>query len=429
MIRNLDRLGTYLMAAAIAVCGYYAVRFWLAERILDVDPTESGLKRAVQWNPRGDYYHYLLAINYRDALDTQDLDAAVSEFQSAIKLNPRNWSYHNELAVAREFKGDWGAAEVGFQKALHLNPRSADLHWHLANFYVRRENAPAAAREFRAAVELDAAKLNPAASRLAALGLTEEEIAEKLVPLRQADLLNFLDFTLDRLQSQPERAVSIGRRLWEKLEKTPQREFVKIPSAYRYLDFLLKQNYLDDARRTWFTALRLASRDLQEDDEESKIVFNGGFERESVNGGLDWVFVEDPAVEFTYDREERFRGLVSLRMDFSGKANPDFSGLQQTVILPAGRLTLSFAAKCKDITSDQGISLEVHSLRDNSLLARSTNVFGSQPWSRFSVDFEVPRATAASIVVRRYPSQKFDGSLGGSLWLDEVEIFKKGEKN
>ncbi len=76
----------------------------------------------------------------------------------------------------------------------------------------------------------------------------------------------------------------------------------------------------------------------------------------------------------------------------------------------------------ENITSDQGIYFEIRSYPGNQLLARSDAVRGDQSWRRISTAFRTDRPMAASLALRRDPSKKFDNLLGGSLWLDEIQV-------
>ncbi|MEJ2080735.1 MAG: tetratricopeptide repeat protein [Acidobacteriota bacterium] len=98
-------------------------------------------------------------------------------------------------------------------------------------------------------------------------------------------------------------------------------------------------------------------------------VFNGGFEAEPLGGGFGWVLPRDSRIYYERDYRERFEGMASLRIEFGGESNPDYTGPHQMLILPAGRLRLEFTARSEGITSDQGISVELVVLADRRRLA------------------------------------------------------------
>jgi len=111
-----------------------------------------------------------------------------------------------------------------------------------------------------------------------------------------------------------------------------------------------------------------------------------------------------------------------LRIDFAGESNLNYRGLQQKLLLPAGRFQLSFCVMSEEINSDQGVLMELRSYPDNKLLASSEPVLGNRSWSRIKQEFEAEQPVAAYVQLRRYPSEMFNNILSGRLWIDEVSI-------
>jgi hypothetical protein len=235
------------------------------------------------------------------------------------------------------------------------------------------------------------------------MGATLEEIGGKLVPETRPALLAFINFAIRHDGGE------LAWQMWERWERAPAVPGFQISQTFGYLNFLLKRGQLDRARRVW----QLSGED---------VVFNGGFEEQALNGGMDWVLPNHPEVYYEYDHLTRFEGAASLRIDFAGKSNLNYSGLRQNLILPAGRHELSFVVRSENITSDQGLYFE---LRSSEMLAKSEEISGTQAWRRLTQEFEVDRPTAASLVLRRRPSEKFDNILGGRVWIDKVEIKKQ----
>ncbi len=440
---KLERIGAYLLAVLVLGFAVKAYWLWMAELVVDANPTLEGYAEALTWNPGSDEYHAIRGASLRSSLDKQDLEAAVAEFEKAIALNPRIWLHHLDLAVTHELLGDFEATKTSFAEALRLNPHNTGLRWQVANFYLRRADLAAAMREFRAAVELDPSRLKLAANRLQAMGVSVEDVAEELVPSQRAQLLDFLYFVLGQSDLESERAAGLAWGSWERWQLAPAEESFRIRSLFRFIDSLLRRSELERAAEVWEVGLRetgevekqevvrqseeVAGRRSQvagqEEEEAGRgVVFNGGFESRALLGGLDWVLPNHAEVYYEEDYRTRFQGLVSLRIDFSGTSNLNYRGLRQNLILPAGELQLDFVAMSENITSDQGIYFEIRSYPGNQLLARSDAVRGDQSWRRISTAFRTDRPMAASLALRRDPSKKFDNLLGGSLWLDEIQV-------
>jgi tetratricopeptide (TPR) repeat protein len=407
--------------------GGWGIRLWTAERIVQAQPTVEGYAEALRWNPGSDEYHAAIGVSYRDLLEGQDLDAAVRELRKAVELKPLVWTHYVDLAVAQEIKGDFEAAASSFREAVRLNSHNSRVRWQAGNFYLRRHMLAEAVEEFQAGLEAAPDTLTFATDRLNAAGVPLPEIGERLLPPKRTALISFLNLVIKQPESDPESAERLAWQTWQRWERAPAESQFQVRGVFRYLDYLLRSGELEKARRVWEVGCairdsKLEIRDWKSEEQAGEVVFNGGVEREALNGGLDWVIPENPEVHYAYDQQTRFQGNTSLRIDFAGRSNLDYRGLRQSVILPAGRLQLSFAAKSENITSDQGVCFEVRSYPDNSLLARSDPILGARPWSRMTVEFKTDRPCAAQLALRRYRSEKVDCLLGGRLWIDDVKI-------
>jgi len=415
---KLKILGTWMLAIVMLGMAVWAFRLWMGERVAATDPTIDGYARALAWNPYSDEYHAILGEGYLDRVEGFDLDAAIREFQHAIELRPGVWTYHTALAGALEMRGDFAGVEESFRKAQELNPNNATLHWRVGNYFMRRNELDRAIGQLRAAVELEPERLGLAADRLSAMGAPVEEIGEKLVPPNRPELLAFLNFTLKRLESEPGRADALCWKTWNRWLKAPAVRTFRISGLFRYIQWLIRQSELDKAREVWRTGLHEAELKVP----DRSIVFNGGFETDTLGGGFDWVIPKYKEVYYEFDRATRFKGGTSLRIDFSGQSNLAFHGPRQTVILPAGTFELTYVVKSEGITSDQGIYVYVRSFEDSRVLAQSGKVKGTREWLRVKCDFRIDRPTAVELAFERDRSEKFNNLLGGSVWIDEVKI-------
>jgi tetratricopeptide (TPR) repeat protein len=414
----LKTIGTWMLGIVMLGMAVWAFRLWMGERIASTDPTINGYTKALAWNPYSDEYHAILGEGYRDQMEGYDLDASLREFERAIELRPGVWTYYAALAGAREMKGDFAGAEESFRKAQELNPHNATLHWRVGNYFMRRNKLDRAILQLRAAVELEPGRLSLAADRLYAMGASVEEIGEKLVPPNRPELLAFLNFILKRLDSEPERAEALSWQTWNRWMEAPAVRPFRVNGLFGYIRWLIRHSQFDEAREVWRTGLREA--ELGEHDRS--IVFNGGFETEVLGGGFDWVIPKHEEVYYEFDRATRFKGGISLRIDFSGQSNLAFSGPWQTIILPAGNFELSYVIKSEEITSDQGIYMDLRSVEDLQVLAQSKKVKGTREWSKIICKFQTNRPKVVELTIKRDKSEKFDNLLGGSVRIDEVKI-------
>jgi tetratricopeptide (TPR) repeat protein len=415
---RLKTVGTWLVGIAALATAAWAFRLWMAETIVAEDPTIEGYTRALAWNPGSDEYHAILGGGYRDLVEGYDLDAAVRELERAVALRPGAWTHHATLAATLEMKGEFEEAEDSFRKALELNPRNVTLLWLEGNYFLRRGNLDRATAAFRSAVELEPGRLDFAADRLHAMGVSVEEIGEKLVPGNRIELLAYLNFSLGQLEDDPGRADALVWRTWTRWVEAPAQGYFSVNGIFPYIGRLVQQGRFDRAREVWRTGLHEAG--LAEPG--PAVVYNGGFETEALGGGFDWVMPKQEEVYCEYDRKTRFQGGASLRIDFAGESNPAFLGPRQTLILPVGTFRLSFVARSEGITSDQGIYLSLRSLDDLRPLARSEPLRGTREWAKIQCPFQTQRPVAAELAVMRDASEKFGSDLAGKVWIDDVKI-------
>jgi hypothetical protein len=254
----ISRIGTYLLVLLMLGLGVWSFRLWMGERIIEANPSVESYVKALRWNPSSDDYHAVLGISYRDLVDGQDLEAAVRELKTAVEIRPSVWIYHQSLAMAYEMKGEFNEAEDSFREALQLAPHNANLQWQVANFYMRRQNIPETVNQFRAAVELDPGNMTFAANRLAALGVTLEDISKELVPQRRQDLLRFLSFVLGHRKDDPERIMNLSWETWQRWEQASPDASFNIRNLFGFIDYLIREGELEKARYVWEVGLQEA---------------------------------------------------------------------------------------------------------------------------------------------------------------------------
>ncbi len=420
------RLLGFLAAGAAVAAALWAGKLYQAERLISGDLSESSLRSALEWNPHSDKGHFLLGLLLRDAAEGQDLPGSIAAFRRAAEINPLNWKYHQELARTCELAEEAEAAAEAFGEAVRRNPNSPEIRWEKANFLLRRGETAAAAAELKSALELDASGLEGAAMLLAGAGMSFEEIAESMVANRRDDLLRYLNFFLARTAGDPERALNAATSLWRRAMQAEGKETMRLEQSHYYVGFLLDQGKGRQAADAWEAALRLANLPREAERFRQGLITDGGFERKSSGGGLDWlIYHGHPEVAYTFDQERRYRGLASLRMNFAGRSNLDFWGPEVRVPLGEGSYTLSYVARSQGVTSDQKVYLAVYGHPGNELIAAGDGMRGTEDWRLVSVDFALEQPAVVKVVVRRQPSRKLDNRFGGVLWLDEVAIRRR----
>lgn len=182
-----------------------------------------------------------------------------------------------------------------------------------------------------------------------------------------------------------------------------------------------------DARQLWLASLPREQRD------QTRGVFNGGFEIPFSRIGFDWIVPAQGGVRVEAQGDPSARGRRVLRVDF---ADQRYAGppIYQYLMLSPGRYRLEGIARAEAFESPVGLQWSVYCLGkadDGALqLAKSDRFQGSSGWSPFQREFAVPRGCAVQVLrlelasAREDMNQRADGPmrLHGTLWFDDINV-------
>jgi tetratricopeptide (TPR) repeat protein len=195
---------------------------------------------------------------------------------------------------------------------------------------------------------------------------------------------------------------------WEKVceSEEPNETLIK-----QYVNFLIKNKYVTAAHTIW------------KDHTGIDGVTNGGFEAEIYKKGFDWRYQHGKW------RIERIgsptnSGRFSLQIRFTGQENIEFSHLSQILaVQPGGRYKLKYSWKSKNITTDQGLYVEVYGFSCEGLKDKGPPMLQTHDWQDEAIYFKVPDECDAVVVrLRRKASKRFDSLISGTLWLDDFQL-------
>lgn len=379
--------------------------------------TLDGLRRAVRWCPENARYLAALA----DALDYSalagDAGEAVRLSEEAVRLAPldaRGWA---RLGAAYEAAGRTADAAPAYHKAVVLFPRSPQMNWSLGNFLLRQDDTAGALAAFRKVVTASPAMRRGAFQM--AWGATDDsrQILEGMIPQQREVFLDYLRYLLDTGRLDAAREV-----WWRMLDGGFPMEQ---PEAFRYIDALLAAQRGEDAMAAWEALAARAPALFATAHRSGNRVTNGGFEFDVLNGGFDWRFVpvEGAAVRVVSGRT--VEGERCLEVAFAGARNVDFSHVFQFVpVEPATRYLFTARVRAREITSDSGPRFLLRDAGDaRRLHAETSAILGSAEWTELRLEFRTSPATRLlDVRLIRPASRKFDGQIGGTLWVDDVRV-------
>jgi hypothetical protein len=154
------------------------------------------------------------------------------------------------------------------------------------------------------------------------------------------------------------------------------------------------------------------------------LIFNGGFELESLQSVLDWRFSEPYGVHIRRDSTIAFSGSSSLEIVFDGESNIDFNSVAHDTMAHPGRYHFKAWVRTSELTTDQGIGFRlVDSL--GHINFQTMRLTGTHDWTPVVLDFTLPSPVRLlRIEVVRQPSWKFDNKIKGKVWIDDVSLIR-----
>lgn len=342
----------------------------------------------------------------------EDKALAVANLREALRRNvtsPYRWA---DLGQAFLSLDQTAEAQYCFMRAVQLGPRVPPILWRTALFY------------------LDIQDLNRSQEYLSKMLEVAPDYKELVFGLYLSSPRGVVDTFEFGIRQQGRMAQDYFRYL---LGHAPSEDVDKAWSwlqdhsltdsslAADYVDFLLKKTQYELASEIWIRSLG------GEDDAylHPNLVFNGGFEREPVQAGLDWSFSEIKGVNIRRDSAVALSGSSSVQIEFDGARNIDSNLLTQSVVANPGRHHFSAWVRTSELTTDQGIGFRlVDSLAQVDLQTpRLTRI---REWTPVDLEFTLsgpPRLLRIEVVYQS--SQRLDEKIIGRAWIDDVSLIQR----
>ena len=197
----------------------------------------------------------------------------------------------------------------------------------------------------------------------------------------------------------------------------------RLRGFFHSFEEMIRENRAADAEKVWKEALEICGIPHQKPHDE--LVFNGGFENDILNGGLDWRLSPGVGMSVEYDTLVHRSGVRSLKMDFNGGANTDLSAPVQFVpVEPEHAYKFHAYLRTESISTDSGIHFEIFDpTRRADVIAKTDGLTRTHLWT--GVDAEIHTASDTQfleVVLRRVPSRLFENKLSGTVWIDDVSL-------
>lgn len=412
------RARSFFLAAIILMAGgvsYLSGKAWLATRWNEsADPAK--WFAAAPLEPGNAQYREHLALYAEWNLEQRNLQRAIQDLQKATELDPRDDRLWLELAAADEELSDSPGAKQAYEMAQRDSPISPKVAWSYGSFLLRRDNFSQGFAELRQALVNDSSLEASAIFECWAVDPDASAIANQLLPPKKDYYIRAIDYFISRRQTDA------ALVMWSRLLMLHQ--FIAMADAAGLVDDLVGANRVSEAQRVWKEALQQSGWPHDATNGDS-LIFNGGFERDFVNGGFDWRELRIRGASYDFDSSVAHFGRRSLRITFDGTANVNFQDIYQYVpVTPHSRYRFLAYLRTAGISTDTGIRFDIFDPRHPEAVQLLTpSLVGTNAWTPVQLDFESgPDTQLLEILLRRTPSTKFDDKVRGIAWVDDVSL-------
>ena len=403
-----------VLISVVALILFIAATIPLGARVLGWyyfrEQNEKALISAIRWDRGNASYHYLLGKYYHMSLGSTDMPKAIASYEESLKRSPLQPGIWIDLSKAYQLNNQPSEAEHALERAIKLNPNNPSLLWEAGTFYLMNNNTEKAVTVLRQYLLLEPAMQSMVYDLCWKLKLENNFIIRNIVPQSYTYQSGYLLYLISAKKAAE------SADAWKTLDPNSieKKDFIA------YTNFLIEQGLYNQAESVWNEVT--AKIEGMHGREANSLLWNHGFESEPLNGGFDWRITETAGVNVFIDDSVKMTGTRSLGIVFDGQHNPDITIARQVVLItPGTHYVLRTYIKTDEITTKNGILIQVQGHNCTGLEARTDSIFGSGYWKEVTMDFEAPASCSAAVVmIRRERSQKLDNKIEGTAWIDGI---------
>jgi len=339
-------------------------------------------------------------------------EVALGNLHEALQrdvISPYRWC---DLGQALRQVGRVEEARYCYSRALELGPDSPPILWRIAMFYMRIKEKHSAMKSMSQML-LVVPDYKSVIFNIYVVNMGNiEETLEYGIPQNRPIAQDYFRYLLRRAAPQDVKTA------WDWLDA---HSMVDERLGGEYVDFLIARRQLPQAADIWKHTVGASDGAYL----KSNLVYNGDFEMEPLQAGLDWKFSDGEGVRIVRDSTVKRSGSSSIRVDFGGNENSNFNRVSQNLILPAGKYHFSAWLRTADLTTDQGIGFRLVDA-SGRVATVTKQLIGTNDWTPVEMDF-TPTGPAQLFRVEAFrpPSWKFDNKVNGSAWIDGVSLSRE----
>jgi hypothetical protein len=377
------------------------------------------LLKALALDPANPDLHYRLGLSYCNSLEDFHPTEGLQQLHHAIALNHRQPVYWSGLASACQALGDKSCADRAIQRALELSPMAPHYYWEAANHYLLEGQADTALAQFRKLIELDPSYAAQTFRLSLSMLDNPQEVYQRVLAGQMNPGLNLAYISFLTAHGKGSDAYPIWKETL-----AGNRPFI-LSSAATYIDWLIQYGQDHEALEAWHALEQRGIVKSPPGDVPGSLVFNGSFEQDPLNTGLDWRIRKVPYTWVEVDNSGAYLGQNCLEVDFTVSRNDEYEPVTESVpVAPDHTYLLEAYVRSDSISSDTGPRLRVVDPACASCLDASTEgTVGTTNWHQVSLSFSTsPTTYWVRLSVWRPRSRSFPTDITGTFWLDAVTL-------
>lgn len=404
------KTGAYILTIIFSIyIGWIILRPWLVERQINNLLAGEGVHQSLFLKPQNAYYSFLLGRYFQYNPLLRDFQKAKDSYIDAILMNPVRAEYWIDLATVEDVLGNSIYAIKAIKRAIKLKPTGLNVHWEVANFWLKKGEIKIALKSFKYIIK-NFPKERKRVYPLIWLATNGDlkMIMQVAIPEKIETKVDYIWYLIGRGRKGE------AKKVWRSLSGRNLQPSIRL----RYIDHLISWGEIEDAKKEWTNLKGL-------DNSSMSLIWNGGFEEKvTLNKGFDWKIDKVKGSEINIDNEKVKDGRLSLKIDFNGEENVDFSHVYQTVPLESERSYILSASMMTDnITTTNGMKIEFFGIKGCKFYKTTEIVTGTTPWKELKIKVKTPKeCTVGKVRMRREKSFKFNNLISGTAWIDEVRL-------
>ncbi len=369
------------------------------------------IERALRLSPDNAEYHLMLA-RYLSVTESNPR-AAAEEYRRATLLNPHEANAWFELAGTAQVLDDAVTQRLALENAVAMDPTTPEFAWQAGSFFLVQGESEKALQQFRVVVANEPS-LRFQTFDLAMRTADVDTVMAKVVPAESDAYLDLLNLLVSRKNSDG------AQRVWSGITRLGKP--IEPKKAFGYINYLISQQDVPQARTAWRQMLRLAGLSGYDVSPDNLIV-NANFDADILNNGFDWHHSKLSNVALALDPTEFHSGRQSLSIVFDGPGVNGAGIFQFIPVEPDTPYEFSAYYKTRDMDGAGGPRFSISDAYTGANLYTSDDLKNAEIWRDASGSFVTgPKTELLVLRVVRVP----EGSpIRGHLWVDDFHLFEK----